>query len=161
VIGLRETEKRIISFLGLTEGWDGYGGSVISEKAIQKAILVLRAIGIQPDGVFPVGRGSVQLEYHFDERYFEVEVGKEFITCWWDKERVHGKEEAMLVGKIEMNRLPVLVPMNTALRTLGLKDRRAVARLVELGKISGRKVGRYWRIDRDSLREYCKKNPSN
>ena len=57
--------------------------------------------------------------------------------------------------------LPLLVPMNTALMTLGLKDYRAVRRLMDSGEIKGRKVGRYWRFDRDSLREYCRKNPSN
>ena len=68
----------------------------------------------------------------------------------------------MLVGNMRKpGFLPTLVSMNTALKTLGLRDRRAVIRLVQSGKIAGRKVGSLWRLNRESLREYCDKNPRN
>lgn len=64
----------------------------------------------------------------------------------------------MIMGETRQpGKLPTLVDLGTALKMLCVKDRRTVIHLIETGKVKGGKIGSRWKVNRDSLRDYCTK----
>lgn len=54
----------------------------------------------------------------------------------------------------DLKTLPLLLPIETARQIPGLSDR-GMRMLCENGKVKAVKMGRVWRVNRDSLLEFC------
>lgn len=71
-----ENIKKIISFGEFMEGWNGYTAKPIPQKALENALLAIKALEKQPQ-VFPTACRSVQLECEKDNgEYLEFEIGE-------------------------------------------------------------------------------------
>lgn len=57
----------------LKDNWNGYGAKKISIITIDNAKKILKNVILIPE-IFPTGRGSIQIEYHCDKKYLEIEV---------------------------------------------------------------------------------------
>lgn len=80
---LGDNFHKLYSYLELPTGWNGYNGRKFSKKTIDRTLSILKNLRLQPQ-IFPTGRGSVQLEYHFDDdNLVEMEVSSDGITAYW------------------------------------------------------------------------------
>lgn len=80
---LGDNFHKLYGYLDLPTGWNGYDGKKFSKKTIERTLSILKNLRQQPQ-IFPTGRGSVQLEYHFDEdNLIEMEVSSDEITAYW------------------------------------------------------------------------------
>lgn len=80
---LGENFHKLYSYLDFSDGWNGYNGKKFSKKTIVRTLSILKRLQLQPQ-MFPTGRGSVQLEYHFDDdNLVEMEVSSNEIIAYW------------------------------------------------------------------------------
>lgn len=88
---LGENYAKLLSFASLEPGWDGYGGESIPSSAISLTTELLMSVGFRP-GLFPTGRGSIQVEYYRDDDTFaEIEIFADHISAYC--EGVNGSVE--------------------------------------------------------------------
>lgn len=68
-----ENYKRMQEIAQLEKGWDGYNARPIPKSVMSRTWDLLAVL---PRGakIFPTGRSSVQIEYHQDDDYFELEI---------------------------------------------------------------------------------------
>lgn len=71
---LKENREKLIKFSRFENKWDGYNGVKISTKVIKKVENIIENL-VHQVNIFPVGNGSIQLEYYKDENNcLELEV---------------------------------------------------------------------------------------
>ena len=73
--------KYINSFKQLSKNWDGYNANEIIPQIINKAIDLLNSIeNISNIEIFPTPRGTIQFEYEFNKKYFEIEIFEQYYS---------------------------------------------------------------------------------
>lgn len=74
-----ENLSRLQKMKEFENNWNGYGAKTFSHSLIEKCINIINQIKAQPI-LTPTGRGSIQIEYNFDDgRYLEFEVFEDLI----------------------------------------------------------------------------------
>jgi hypothetical protein len=72
--GLHRNKRKLNTISSLGNNWNGHGASEIPAELIEIIGELINSLSIQP-AIFPTGRGTVQLEYSFNEgNYMEIEV---------------------------------------------------------------------------------------
>ena len=67
--------------LKLKNNWNGFNAPKIPKKVIRIVSAVIKNLNVQPE-IFPTGRKSLQLEYHRDKNYLEIEVFRHKIIMY-------------------------------------------------------------------------------
>ena len=73
---LREVVRRLEQVLGLTEGWDSYGGRPIKRECARGVVELLARLGreVRAPEVFPASDGGISLEWNTNKGSLEVKI---------------------------------------------------------------------------------------
>lgn len=70
---LHENIKILNSFYELTDNWDGFYSLAPSKELIEKTLMIIEKLSIQPD-IFPTPNGGIQLEYVNKNLHLNIEL---------------------------------------------------------------------------------------
>ena len=73
---------KLESFSSLEDGWNGPASLKPTQEIINRTKALIELLRIQPE-IFPTGRNSIQLEYERGNSYFEIEIFKDKIICFY------------------------------------------------------------------------------
>jgi hypothetical protein len=92
--------QKLESLRNLEKNWNGYESDPIDNKIIDFAKEFITKLAIQPQ-VFPTGRGTIQVEKHFDENnFFELELSQEVISIY-SRRNNHENEVEVTISEMD------------------------------------------------------------
>lgn len=73
---LEENLKKVKALYKLEKDWNLYDADPVDKNIVYTVEQILPKLNKQPDEIFPTAANSVQIEYHMDKMYLEIEFGE-------------------------------------------------------------------------------------